>query len=127
MKTKLSYLLLAMLLLAACTTDTSLDQLVTRDGYTYLVNSDQPFTGTARSHYSNGQLEIETNYMNGIEEGTYTSYWENGQLKEKAILVNGRKDGLYELFWPNGSPMQKKIFANGIEMEVMLDELAAMR
>ena len=63
--------------------------LVKRQGVTYEVNSQTPFTGTLVSHHDNGQLKEKVNFKDGIPNGLAETYYENGQLKVKGNYKDG--------------------------------------
>ena len=49
-------IVLCTFLICSCTKEVPHDQLVKRNGLSYEVNSQTPFTGEAVAHYENGQL-----------------------------------------------------------------------
>ncbi len=57
--------------------EVSHDKLVERDGVTYQVDSDEPFTGSSVRFYENGQLENRTDYQDGKKEGIHGRFLEH--------------------------------------------------
>lgn len=76
--------------------------LVERNGVTYQVGSDEPFTGRSVKFFESGQLQNRTDYRNGKKEGLSDWFWENGNLGQRAHLKEGKKDGLLEAFYESG-------------------------
>ena len=83
--------------------DTTLENLVIRDGLYYEKFTDVPYTGNITGkvqgkinkgredgpwlkYYDNGNLKSKTYYEDGLEHGEVFSYFENGQLKFKSIF-----------------------------------------
>ena len=119
----------------------TMDDLVFRDGISYLKFSDVPFTGkvTGRGqefdppvesqgsfkngkregawvyYHDNGQLWFKSNFKNGKEEGAYVRYYDNGQLDTKGNLKNGKEDGAWVYYHDNGQLWFKSNFKNGKE------------
>jgi Uncharacterized protein conserved in bacteria len=78
--------LLCLVLLVSCSNEVPSDKLVERQGITYEVNSDKPFTGSSVSYYQNGQLEFRKNYKDGKVDGLEEWFYENGQLSSQVNL-----------------------------------------
>ena len=90
------------LILSSCSKEVPLEQTVVRGEIVYLVNSEEPFTGTTVSYYENGQLETKGNYKDGNEEGLREGYFDNGQLEYKTNYKDGKLVGLVENYYENG-------------------------
>ena len=132
--------ILSLLIIISCSKEIQLDQLVERNGLSYEVNNEKPFTGSTLSYYSNDQLESRIEYKDGLKDGLsetfnkngqiiksenykenvlnglYKSFHENGQLRVKVILKNELPiDGQVEYFFENGSVYERSIFKDGKE------------
>lgn len=72
--------------------------LVVRDSL--LLHDGMPYTGTAFSRYSNGQLQTATQYVNGIRQGSALVWYPDGKPQlisnYKAGRLNGRFKGWYQ-------------------------------
>lgn len=97
--------------------EVSHDKLVERDGVTYQLDSDEPFTGRSVRFYENGKLENETDYKDGKKNGLSEWYWENGILGQRGNLKNGKKNGLLEMFNQNGKLIRSVIYKDGIRID----------
>ena len=100
---------LCLVLLVSCSQEPEIlsDKLVERQGITYEVNSQTPFTGSKVSYHENGQLEYKGNYKNGEQDGLVESYHKNGQLYKKENYKDGEQDGLVESYYENGQLQYK--------------------
>ena len=65
------------------------DKLVERNGITYEVNSQTPFTGGKVSYHDNSQLKTKGNYINGKEDGLWEYFDEEGILTETEEYKDG--------------------------------------
>ena len=97
--------------------EVSHDKLVERDGVTYQVDSDEPFTGRSVRFHENGKLENKTDYKDGKKNGLSEWYWENGILGQRGNLKDGKKNGLLEMFNQNGELIRSVIYKNGVRMD----------
>ena len=71
------------LILSSCSKEVPLEQTVVRGEIVYLVNSEEPFTGTTVSYYENSQLKFKGNYTDGERDELFESYFENGQYSRR--------------------------------------------
>lgn len=118
---------LSLLILTACShaiapevpevLEVSHDKLVERNGFTYQVDSDEPFTGRSVRFHENGKLKNKTDYEDGKKDGLSEWYWENGNLGQRGNLKNGKKEGLLEMFNQNGKLIRSVIYKNGVRMD----------
>ena len=100
-----------MVLLASCSVkEVPSSDLVERQGVTYEINSQTPFTGIAVNYHENGQLLFKVNYKDGKRDGLAEGYHENGQLNEKSNFKDGKLDGLQESYYENGQLKRKGNF-----------------
>ena len=101
------------LILSSCSKEFPLEQTVERNGITYEVNSEEPFTGTTVSYYENSQLEQRSNLKDGELDGLEERYDENGQLQSKTNFKDGERDGLDEDYHDNGQLVSKENYKDG--------------
>jgi antitoxin component YwqK of YwqJK toxin-antitoxin module len=107
--TQLKFILLfAMVVFAGCTNAVDKTQIEERDGLFYNVNDTDPFTGTFKRSYENGDY-IESNYLDGIKHGLKTRWYENGQKSDESNYVDGHRQGVVTNWYENG---QKSVEAN---------------
>jgi TonB family protein len=69
--------------------------------------------GSAILFYSNGNIQEEKNYSNGILSGIVREYYPSGLLKMEYSVKNGIKDGNQRIYYENGSLKEISIFSNG--------------
>jgi hypothetical protein len=93
------------------------DQLVERNGVTYRVDSDEPFTGLSVKYHDNGKLKNRTDYKDGKKDGLSEWFWENGTLGQRGNLKGGKKNGLLEVFSQNGKLIRSVNYKNGVRMD----------
>jgi len=88
-------------------------RLVVRNGVTYQVNSEIPFTGSSVTFRKSGLLKSRINYRDGKQEGIFEMYYTNGRLQSRFNMKGGKKNGLSEVFWENGQFKTRTNFKNG--------------
>ena len=120
--------ILCLVLLSSCSLDVPIDKLVERNGITYYINSNTPFTGSSVSYFENGQLEIKGNYKDGKRDGLWEGFHDNGQLKNRENYKDGKptslnglreyfdRNGNREYFDRNGNSSIPQTFRNGVEV-----------
>ncbi len=107
--------ILCLLILVSCSNEVPLDQLVERNGITYEINSQTPFTGSFVNYHENGQLKVRRNFKDGKRDGLSEDFYENGQLNSKENYKEGELNGLREYYnekgqlkfiqnWKDGKP-----------------------
>ncbi len=110
--------LLSLLVLTACSAPEVLaGKLVERNGVTYQIDSDEPFTGRSVRFYENGQLENRADYKDGQKEGLSEWFWENGNLGQRGNLKDGKKNGLLEAFNQRGELLRSVHYKNGVRID----------
>lgn len=60
--------------------------------------------GATKTFFSNGKLETNRNYRNGIGYGRHFGFWENGNRKFDFIYFNDKREGLQKQWYVSGSP-----------------------
>ena len=88
-------------------------KLVERQGVTYQINSQTPFTGTVVDYHDNGQLKWKWNYRDGKQDGLEESYYDNGQVRSKGTYKDGKKDGFRESYYDSGQLRSKGTYKDG--------------
>ena len=88
-------------------------ELVERQGITYKINSEKPFTGDAVSYHKNGQTSLTTSYKNGLQEGIKNEFYDNGQLLSSVNYSMGLKEGAENVYYLSGELHYEKIYKNG--------------
>ena len=110
--------ILSLLIIISCSKEIQLDQLVERNGLSYEVNNEKPFTGTTLSYHSNSQLESRIEYKNGLKDGLSETFNENGQILESENYKENVLNGLLEHFHENGQLKVKIIYKKKGERKV---------
>ena len=62
-----------------------------------------PYTGKIIRYYSNGKVEWENSYTEGVADGDFLTFFENGNIESKSKFKNGVKDGGFECYCKNGA------------------------
>ena len=88
--------------------ETTMNDLVYREGLFYKKSSDVPFTGKVTGK-SQGTIK------NGKFDGPWDRYHDNGKLKEKGTYKDGKKEGSWEYYNEDGTISRKYTgtFKNG--------------
>ena len=117
---KLSVLLCVFLLTACAPSEKPGDKLVERNGITYEVNSQTPFTGASIEYYEYGQLNEKIDYKDGMEHGLREYYDENGQIEVIANYKDGELHGLAESYDEDGKEYSSspQCYQNGAEVDM---------
>lgn len=141
---KIFYSLLFCIGTIACSS-TNENKLVVSKGETELKQneglvyySNQPFSGTTVSYYSdsvisetidyvkgkregfhkkwfqNGKLSFESNYINGLLNGTSKSWWKNEKLRSKSTFLEGKVNGKQYEYFDSGAKFKETNFEEGI-------------
>jgi antitoxin component YwqK of YwqJK toxin-antitoxin module len=108
-------IVLCTFLVCSCTKEIPHDQLVKRNGLSYAINSQTPFTGDAVSYHENGQLFGKEFYRDGLWQGL-VMFYKNGQLQLTRSAKGGKSDGTWENYYENGQLEFKKIFKDGLKI-----------
>ena len=66
--------------------------------------------GPWETYYSNGDLDIRNQYLNGLAHGPSESYWSNGRLYYKAEWRMNNKIGFWEIFGDCGKSWGKRFY-----------------
>jgi antitoxin component YwqK of YwqJK toxin-antitoxin module len=93
-----------------------LDDELGYDGDVRLLNG-EPFTGTSYSEYSDGQLEQETMYRDGLPDGLQKEWYENGQLQRESNAVRGLGSSKVVTWYENGQMKSAALYEAGVKVE----------
>ena len=74
------------------------------------LNEDGLRYGPWETYYSNGDVDIRNQYLNGHLHGPCESYWENGRIHYKANWFMDNKIGFWEIFSNSGESWNKEFF-----------------
>ena len=69
----------------------------------YTINIHNQKHGTYQSWYDNGQLGVQSEYLNGKLHGIYQEWYSNGQLMLQSEYLNGKRHGIRYTWNKNGS------------------------
>ena len=79
------------------------DEIQTRNGFIYLPNKTEPFTGENLCAYrSNNQYSSKGKIKGGKYEGKWTKWYESGQIKVEQNFKDGKKDGKWTEWYKSG-------------------------
>tara|TARA_R110001592_G_scaffold139837_2_gene360264 strand:+ start:1655 stop:2251 length:597 start_codon:yes stop_codon:yes gene_type:complete len=84
-----------------------------RNGALMLLD-DKPFSGHLVSYHSNGQLESENTYFEGLREGKSSQFYSDGSFKEERWYNENQKTGTHYGWWPNGNMKFEFHFVDGL-------------
>ena len=74
-----------------------------REGIAYVKGETEAFTGIIKLYYENGNLESESNFKDGKQEGLSKLYYENGDLESEGNYKDGKGEGLAKEYYENGN------------------------
>ena len=66
-----------------------------------------------RGYYDSGQLEWETPYKDGKENGVKKRYYENGRLKIQTPYKDDKIEGVWKKYYENGQLESEALYKNG--------------
>lgn len=72
-------------------------------------------TGSFKRYHLNGKVSQEfffTDY--GLRTGTQLYYYENGNVELQVEIVDGLEEGEMRRYYPNGALMERKMLSNGV-------------
>lgn len=115
------FLFIGIILVSACSlqnhnsysdTITFFPGIENREGIYFKINSDQPYTGSTESKYSNGESYITASFKDGRLEGTYTAWYLSGNKMGETSYKGGKKEGVSKAWHEDGSKASKAFFKN---------------
>jgi antitoxin component YwqK of YwqJK toxin-antitoxin module len=69
--------------------------------------------GKKQEFYSNGKIEIEEEYLNGMRNGKRTIWYPNGVIFCKQTYINDTLNGKSEWFYPSGQISKEDYYTKG--------------
>ena len=84
----------------------------------YAVDGKSPYSGWAKSFFSNGQLKSLNQFGLGKIEGFLFQWHENGQQKKKGRFLASKEEGKWILWHSNGQKQQEGTYDAGKLMSV---------
>ena len=69
--------------------------------------------GLSKNFYENGEVEIETNYVNDRKEGETKLYYPGGKICKRLIYKNDLRNGIEEHYYKNGKIACQIPYLNG--------------
>lgn len=96
----------------------NLDQLESRNGVHFVLNSSAPFTGYGVSYFENGQMQFQVRFRAGLRHGKETAWHENGELKHIVRYKNGQLQSRGSSWYSNKTSKSAKedfVFCDGRE------------
>ena len=84
-----------------------------RNGYLFLSNQTQLFSGENICIYENGQYKVQGEYTNGLKDGKWTWWHENGQKKEEGNYKDGKRDGKWVSWSEDGKKEKEEFYKDG--------------
>tara|TARA_B100000945_G_scaffold166954_1_gene133825 strand:- start:528 stop:1526 length:999 start_codon:yes stop_codon:yes gene_type:complete len=88
MKKKLTFIILSLILNVSCSKNTSIDDLIAKDGIAYDPSTNKPFNGLASLDYYDGTLRMEGEYKEGIKSGDWKYYIQGSKKRYYNLKFN---------------------------------------
>lgn len=88
--------------LAASVRNVKIEQTEVKNEVLYIAGENEPFTGIVQKFYEDGNLEIESEFKEGILDGVSKSYYKNTKLEMEGSYTEGRKNGVFKEYYENG-------------------------
>lgn len=83
------------------------------DGLIYRDGIDKPFTGRIIDRFENGDVKMDSSYLNGQPHGLQIRYHENRNPALEATFDNGRLSGVKTRWWENGLIREEEYWSEG--------------
>ncbi len=87
-----------------------------KNGITYKINDQTPFSGKVFDYYENGPKRTEISYNNGITHGSLSFWYKNGNKKVTGNFREGKKHGKFVFYEENGEILKEEYYENGAEI-----------
>lgn len=88
--------------LAASARNVKIEQTEVKNEVLYIAGENEPFTGIVQKFYEDDNLEIESEFKEGILDGVSKSYYKNTKLEMEGSYTEGRKNGVFKEYYENG-------------------------
>jgi len=113
---RILYIALVSLMLTGCF-EREVDAVVSRNGVTYAINEDNPYTGKLIIYWDkNGQKQTESNYKDGKKNGLVTHFHENGQKRFEGNYKDGDRNGLSTVWYVSGKKEYEDNYKDGVKL-----------
>jgi antitoxin component YwqK of YwqJK toxin-antitoxin module len=93
------------------TSEYDASMLEEKGGLVYLIDDDDPFTGTMLGKYKNGGNKIVKEYKDGLAFGAWQEWYEDGKEKVSGTLLEG--SGVIKYFDAKGNRVKQSSYENG--------------
>lgn len=70
--------------------------------------------GVEKIYFTNGQIDGELMYVNGIHNGAFKYYYEDGTLKQEGSYKEGKIEGILSSYYPNGGLKEEVMHLEGV-------------
>lgn len=88
-------------------------ELTLRDGRLYRINEPAPFTGVMLEKYPDGKLQSRSELKDGQIDGLSEGWLTNGVLQVQERFANGVSHGVRTKYHPNGQKLSEANIENG--------------
>jgi antitoxin component YwqK of YwqJK toxin-antitoxin module len=86
----------------------------------FYVNSENKPHGPIQSFFSNGNIKLESYYVNGIQSGLHRTFYENGRTRSIKTYLNGKYEGVCMLFDITGNLIIYIEYKNNIAVKTKI-------
>lgn len=76
--------------------------------------------GSTLQYYENGQISRIENFVDGISNGDYFTFYENGDTLTVGYTKNGKKEGKWVTYSAIGFKLNEFVYSNGIIVSSIL-------
>lgn len=76
-------------------------------------NINEKKEGVYKLYHTNGNINIECEYKDGMNDGECKEWYENGQISSKCSYINGKIEGEYIAWYKNGNKAEASSYLNG--------------
>ncbi len=106
---KLFLLILVTIFVTACNQKPeSLENLVCKDGKTFIKEDNDLYSGEVVTFYQNGQKQLVELVKDGKKHGKHINYYKTGQKKVEGEYENGKRKGVWK-WWNEKGEVDFKI------------------
>ena len=89
------------------------EDLESREGTSYLKDSDTPYTGKTYQLHPNGEKKWEKNWKDGKPEGLDITWYQSGQKWREWNFKNHKPEGKWTYWDENGLKQSEANYKNG--------------
>lgn len=75
--------------------------------------------GEVKVYFKDGQLKLDRNFSDGLEQGEHLEYFKNGILNLKSEYKDNKVAGLYECYFINGQIQYSNAFKKGTAFDTV--------